>query len=278
MAVQKENTRTKENPWLLHVYVFHGTTVINGKIRCRKYATTFNLTDHVSWSHDESPLLISLIVVAWDSTLPRLAYIKVTIVGEWRLPVWPFGEINWNVMCTAEWRQVRNSPGVLHSRRAPRLWSGWWDGAQLMACWWPDCSGPAAHWAVIATAGASGVDSSSAPIASRRSLPPSTACPDWTSHDAICLDRWKDRGLKSTYIFLHWFVFSLVSLGSSINLLQPHFITQSPHYLSPSWSFSSSHPRFCFHICFLKKPSPTLSVLSPRVHIHLFGSLPPWRE
>lgn len=71
-AVQKENTRTNENPLLMYVYAFHGTTVINGQIRC---ATTFNLTDHVSWSHDESPLLMLLIVVGWDSTLPRLAYI-----------------------------------------------------------------------------------------------------------------------------------------------------------------------------------------------------------
>lgn len=50
--------------------------------------------------------------------------------------------------------------------------------AQLMACWWPDCSGPAAHWAVIATAGASGTDSSGAPIAQSWHLPLSTVCPD----------------------------------------------------------------------------------------------------
>lgn len=50
--------------------------------------------------------------------------------------------------------------------------------AQLMACWWPDCSGPAARWAVIATAGASGTDSSGAPIAQSWHLPLSTVCPD----------------------------------------------------------------------------------------------------
>lgn len=54
----------------------------------------------------------------------------------------------------------------------------WRERAQLMACWWPDCSGPAAHWAVIATAGASGTDSSGTPIAQSWHLPLSTVCPD----------------------------------------------------------------------------------------------------
>ncbi len=84
----------------------------------------------------------------------------------------------------ALWCQVCNSPAMLHSCRTTCHQDDGRGGrrrrerAQLMACWWPDCSGPAAHWAVIATAGASGTDSSGAPIAQSWHLPLSTVCPD----------------------------------------------------------------------------------------------------
>lgn len=42
---------------------------------------------------------------------------------------------------------------------------------------------------------------------SSQQKPPTKRClPTPTHHDAICLDRWKDRGLKTAYIFFHWFL------------------------------------------------------------------------
>lgn len=105
--------------------------------------------------------------------------------------------------------------------------------------------------------------------------PPTKHClPRPTSHDAICLDRWKDRGLKPTYIFLHWFVLSFVSLGSSIDHFEPRFFTPCLHLFLcpaplsfPSWSFSSSHPYFCFqsaiHIWLFKKKKILLQLFRP---------------
>lgn len=58
---------------------------------------------------------------------------------------------------------------------------------------------------------------------SSKLTPPTKHClPRPTSHHAICPDRWKDGGLKPTYIFFHWFVLSFVSLGSPINHFQLH--------------------------------------------------------
>lgn len=52
---------------------------------------------------------------------------------------------------------------------------------------------------------------------SSKLTPPTKHClPRPTSHHAICPDRWKDGGLKPTYIFFHWFLLSFVSLGSPI--------------------------------------------------------------
>lgn len=65
---------------------------------------------------------------------------------------------------------------------------------------------------------------------SSKLTPPTKHClPRPTSHDAICPDRWKDRGLKPSYIFFHWFLLSFVSLDSSINHFHPHI-----HFLSLS--------------------------------------------
>ena len=127
---------------------------------------------------------------------------------------------------------------------------------------------------------------------SSKLTPPTKHClPRPTSHDAICPDRRKDRGLKPTYIFFHWFVLSFASLGSSINHFQPHLFTRclylllcpaSLSYLS--WSFSSSYPPFSFqstiHICLFNIPSPTLPPFAPAFtfsyldRFHLGGNNP----
>lgn len=79
---------------------------------------------------------------------------------------------------------------------------------------------------------------------SSKLTPPTKHClPRPTSHDAIWPDRWKDRGLKPTYIFFHWFVLSFVSLGSSINHSHPHLFTLCLYLLRcPTlFSFLVSH-------------------------------------
>lgn len=93
---------------------------------------------------------------------------------------------------------------------------------------------------------------------SSKLTPPTKHClPRPTSHDAICPDRWKDRGLKPTYIFFHWFV--LFFFGSP--LAHPSIIFSLTYSLCvailssasallsfPSWSLSSSHPPFLFPV------------------------------
>lgn len=140
--------------------------------------------------------------------------------------------------------------------------------AQLMACWWPDCSGPAAHWAVIATAGASGTDSSGAPIAQSWHLPLSTVYPDQPLTMPFVLTDGKTEVWNQPISSSTDLSFFLVFLGSSINHFQPHFFTLylcllCPALLSfPSKSLSSSHPPFCFQsairICLFNIPSTTL--------------------
>lgn len=127
---------------------------------------------------------------------------------------------------------------------------------------------------------------------SSKLTPPTKHClPRPTSHDAICPDRWKDRGLKPTYIFFHWFVLFFLGLPwlihQSFSASLIHFVSLSsppllPYYLFlPGLCLHLIH-LFCFqcaiHICLFNIPSPTPSTLCPGVHVHLFGSLPPWRE
>lgn len=140
---------------------------------------------------------------------------------------------------------------------------------QLIACWWPDCSGLVAHWAVIATAGASGIDFCRTPIAQSWHLPLSTVCPDQPLTMPFCPDRWKGWGLKLTYIFFHWYLLSFLSRGSSINHSTFHLFTLCFYLLlcpvlqSLSMYFLSSfHPPGCFnsntHFCFFNPASLTL--------------------
>lgn len=114
---------------------------------------------------------------------------------------------------------------------------------------------------------------------SSKLTPPTKHClPRPTSHDAICPDRWKDRGLKPTYIFFHWFVlFFWVSLGSSINHFQPHLFTLCRYpllrfcptifsflvsvFISSTFSVSSAQSTSAFSIFLLQlfRPLPRRS-------------------
>lgn len=85
---------------------------------------------------------------------------------------------------------------------------------------------------------------------SSKLTPPTKHClPRPTSHHAICPDRWKDTGLKLSYIFFHWFVLSFVSPGSPINHFHPHLLTLCCYLLLcpaplsfPCEPLSSHHP------------------------------------
>lgn len=160
--------------------------------------------------------------------------------------------------------------------------------AQLMACWWPDCSGPAAHWAVIATAGASGTDSSGAPIAQSWHLPLSTVCPDQPLTMPFVLTDGKTEVWNqpiSSFTDLSFLLSPLappsIIFNLTFSLCVSIFSSVLPSYLSlPSLTlhlisilFPERNPHLPFQYLFSNS-----SALCPGVHIHLFGSLPPRRE
>lgn len=119
---------------------------------------------------------------------------------------------------------------------------------------------------MIATAGASGTDSSGTPIAQSRNLPPSTVCPDQPLMMPFVLTDGKIEARNqpiSSSTDLSFLLSPLahpsIILSSAFPLRFHLFLCPAP-LSAPSWSFSSSHAHFCFHICLLKKknPSPTL--------------------
>lgn len=96
-----------------------------------------------------------------------------------------------------------------------------------------------------------------------------------TSHCAICPERWKDRGLKLTYIFIHWYVFFCLSwlihqsvFSSLIHFLFPSSILSSPTVFFHRLSFFISAT--CLiqeeHIC--NSPSPTFLTFTSEGIIH----------
>lgn len=174
----------------------------------------------------------------------------------------------------ALWCQVCNSPAMFHSCLI-RMMGEVGDAhrrqrAQLMACWWPDCSGPAAHWAVIATAGASGTDSSGTPIAQSWNLPPSTVCPDQPLMMTFVLtdgktEAWNQPISSSTDLSFLLSPLAHPSIISRLAFSLPVSIFSSvlPHYLFlPGLSLHLIHisvSRAQSTSAFSKKiPSPTL--------------------
>ena len=155
-----------------------------------------------------------------------------------------------------EWH--RHTQTHTHTLKGESSADGW--------CWWPDCSGPAAHWAVIATAGASGTDSSGAPIAQSWHLPLSTVCPGQPLTTPFVLsdgktEVWNQLISSPTDLSFSFCLPRLAHQSLSTPLI--HFVYLFSPLSSPSESHSS--PPFS-HICLFNIPSPKLPPSPPGSH------------